>query len=130
MYSVSNEPSAFFKNSSRFYSYFYDGRNNDIVKCVIDVFLQTDTTRFKTVLYMNVKSYENYEDCENTYLGYMEHYDVLTTIILKNQATPVEKIIINILASFMDSNKKMGLMSGVSFRPFMPIALKMGIIKF
>lgn len=32
---------------------------------------------------------------------------------------------INILASFLDSDKKWGLMTGVSFRPFMPIALKM-----
>lgn len=125
VYSDNYEPSSFFRNSSRFYSYFYDGRNNRIVRCVIDVFPQKETPHFKTILYMNVKSYENYEDCENTYLGYMEHYDVLTSIILKNQATPVEKININILASFMDSNKKWGLMSGVSFRPFMPIALKM-----
>lgn len=119
------EPSTFFKNSRRFYSYIYDGRSNELVRCVIDVFPQQAPPLFKTVLYMNVKSYDNYEDCENTYWGYMEHYDVITTIVLRNQATPVERIIINILASFMDSKKKWGLMSGVSFRPFMPIALKM-----
>lgn len=119
------QPSAFFKNSRRFYSYIYDGRSNELVRCVIDVFPEQSPPLFKTVLYMNVKDYDNYEDCENTYFGYMEHYDVITTIVLRNQATPVERIIINILASFMDSKKKWGLMSGVSFRPFMPIALKM-----
>ena len=119
------EPSTFFRNSRRLYSYIYDGRSNELVRCVIDVFPEQDPPRFKTVLYMNVKSYDNYEDCENTYWGYMEHYDVITTIVMRNQATPVERIIINILASFMDSKKKWGLMSGVSFRPFMPIALKM-----
>lgn len=122
---LKSEPSAFFRNSTRFYSYFYDGRINGLVRCVIDVFPQQNPPIFKTVLYMNVKSYENYEDCENTYWGYMEHYDVITTIVLRNQATPVERVIINILASFMDSQKKWGLMSGISFRPFMPIALKM-----
>jgi len=120
-----SEPSAFFRNSTRFYSYIYDGRSNELVRCVIDVFPQEDPPIYRTVLYMNVKSYDNYEDCENTYWGYMEHYDVITTIVLRNQATPVERVIINILASFMDSQKKWGLMSGVSFRPFMPIALKM-----
>lgn len=125
IYYANNEPSAFFKNSSRFYSYYYDGRSNGLIKCVMDVFPQSDPPRFKTALYMNVKNYENYEDCENTYWGYMEHYDVITTIILRNQATPIERININILASFMDLRKKWGLMSGVSFRPFMPIALKM-----
>ena len=124
-YSGSSEPSAFFKNSSRFYSYIYDGRNNSLMRCVIDVFPQADPPKFKTVFYMNIKNYSNYEDCENTYWGYMEHYDVLTTMILKNQATPVEKIMINILASFMDSDKKWGLMASVSFRPFMPVASKM-----
>jgi len=124
-YSANTEPSAFFKNSTRFYSYFYDGRNNRLVRCVIDIFPQAEPPRLKTVLYMNVKSYDNYIECENTYWGYIEHYDVLTTFVLRNQATPVERIIINILASFLDSDKKWGLMSGVSFRPFMPIALKM-----
>jgi transcriptional regulator with XRE-family HTH domain len=124
-YSGSSEPSAFFKNSSRFYSYIYDGRNNSLMRCVIDVFPQADQPKFKTVFYMNVKNYSNYEDCENTYWGYMEHYDVLTTMTLINQATPVEKIMINILASFMDSDKKWGLMASVSFRPFMPVASKM-----
>jgi transcriptional regulator with XRE-family HTH domain len=124
-YSGSSEPSAFFKNSSRFYSYIYDGRNNSLMRCVIDVFPQADPPKFKTALYMNVKNYSSYEDCENTYWGYMEHYDVLTTMTLTNQATPVEKIMINILASFLDSDKKWGLMASVSFRPFMPVASKM-----
>ena len=37
----------------------------------------------------------------------------------------MEQISINILASFLDTDEIWGLMSGVSFRPFMPIALKM-----
>lgn len=123
---ISNSiPSAFFQHSSRFYSYFYDGRNKRLVKCVMDIIPISDTSRYKTMLYMNVKDYNYYQDCENTYCGYIEHHEVLTSIILKNQATPVEQITINILASFLDSDRKWGLMSGVSFRPFMPIALKM-----
>lgn len=120
-----NTPSTFFKNATRFYSYIYDGRDNKLVRCVIDILAQPDTNRYKTMLYMNVKDFENYQKCENTYWGYTEHYDTLTTIMLKNQATPLENITINILASFLESEKKWGLMSGVSFRPFMPIALKM-----
>ena len=123
--SGNSTPSAFFKNSTRFYSYFYDGRIKKVVRCVIDILPQADANRYKTILYMNIGSYDNYQDCENTYWGYTEHYDTLTTMVMKNQATPLENISINILASFMTSQKKWGLMSGVSFRPFMPIALKM-----
>lgn len=122
---INDIPSTFFKNSTRFYSYFYDGRNNKLVRCVVDVIAEPDSTRYKTMFYMNVKDFKNYYECENTYWGYTEHYDTLTTILLKNQATPLENITINILASFLESEKKWGLMSGVSFRPFMPIALKM-----
>lgn len=28
-------------------------------------------------MYMNFKDYDNYHTCENTYWGYMEHYDAL-----------------------------------------------------
>lgn len=122
---INDIPSTFFKNSDRFYSYCYDGRNNKLVKSVVDILPQLETNRYKTMLYMNVKDFKNYQECENTYWGYTEHYDTLTTIVLKNQATPLENITINILASFVESNKKWGLWSGVSFRPFMPIALKM-----
>lgn len=122
---VNNIPSTFFKNSTRFYTYYYDGRSNKLGRCVVDILAQPDTNRYKTMLYMNVRDFKDYQECENTYWGYTEHYDTLTTIILKNQATPLENITINILASFLETEKKWGLMSGVSFRPFMPIALKM-----
>lgn len=92
---------------------------------MIDILAQTDTNSYKTMLYMKLKDFNCYQECENTYWGYTEHYDTLTTIILKNQAKPLENMTINILASFLESEKKWGLMSGVSFRPFMPISLKM-----
>lgn len=120
-----NIVNAFFKNSSKFYSYIYDGRSNEIIKCVIDIISHTEDLSYKTVLYMNVKDLDNYQNCENTYYGFTKHYDTLTSMILQNQATPLEQISINILASFLDTDKIWGLMSGVSFRPFMPIALKM-----
>ncbi|MDY4575941.1 MAG: helix-turn-helix transcriptional regulator [Intestinibacter sp.] len=120
-----NIVNAFFRNSSKFYSYIYDGRSNEIIKCVIDIIAHTEDLSYKTMLYMNVKDFDNYQNCENTYYGFTKHYDTLTSMILQNQATPLEQISINILASFLDTDKIWGLMSGVSFRPFMPIALKM-----
>lgn len=122
---IENLPATFFKNSSRFYTYFYDGRINKIVRCVVDMLPEADEAGYKTMLYMNIRDFDHYWQCENSYIGHTEHYDTLTTLILTNQATPLEKLTINILASFLESEQKWGLMSGVSFRPFMPIALKM-----
>ena len=44
---------------------------------------------------------------------------------MRNQDTSMEQIKINILASFLDSDTKWGLFSGISSRPMMPVALKM-----
>ncbi|NMM63373.1 helix-turn-helix transcriptional regulator [Clostridium sp. P21] len=126
---VTGKKPAFFQGSSQFYSYIYDGRANKLIRCVIDVLSKTEENRYKVMLYMNIDSYENYQECENTYGGYIEHYDALTNIILRNQATPMEQIIISMLASFMDSSIKWGLMFGISSRPVMPIAAKMLISK-
>jgi transcriptional regulator with XRE-family HTH domain len=122
-------PSTFFKDSSKYYAYYFDGRNNTICRCVIDIFSKAKGNKYTTMLYMNVPNFEEYQICENTYVGYTEHYDTLTKMVLNNQATSIESINISILASFLESNQKWGLMSGLSFRPFMPIALKILLSK-
>ncbi|MBK5239637.1 helix-turn-helix transcriptional regulator [Clostridium sp.] len=124
-----NEPTGNFKNANRYYTYIFDGRNNQLIKSVIDIVKNEDTSRLHTMLYMNVKDYSEYQNCENTYVGYTEHFDSLTRISLTNQATQVETFTINILASFLESDVKWGLGSGVSFRPFMPISVKMLLSK-
>ncbi|AKN31970.1 XRE family transcriptional regulator [Clostridium carboxidivorans P7] len=126
---IEGKKPAFFQGSSQFYSYIYDGRANKLIRCVMDVLSKTEENRYKVMLYMNIESYENYQECENTYGGYIEHYDALTNIILRNQATPMEQITISMLASFMDSQTKWGLMFGISSRPLMPIAAKMLLSK-
>jgi len=126
---IDGKKPAFFQGASQFYSYIYDGRTNKLIRCVIDVLSETEENSYKVMLYMNIDSYENYQKCENAYWGYIEHYDVLTNIILRNQATPMEQITISVLASFLDSPTKWGLMFGISSRPVMPIAAKMLLSK-
>lgn len=115
----------FFKGLNTFYSYVYDGRSNKLMRCVFDVLAEENTDRFKVMMYMNFESYDNYQRCENTYYGYMEHFDALSNILMTNSDTNMEKVSINILASFLDSDTKWGLFCGVSSRPMMPIAVKM-----
>lgn len=77
------------------------------------------------MMYMNYKTYDHYQDCETTYIGYIEHYDAVTNIMLTNQHSPMEKASAQILASYLDSDMKWGLWNGLSSRPLMPIATKM-----
>lgn len=118
-----------FKNATRYYVYQYDGRNNRVAKSIIDINGELTVDGYQTMMYMNVKDFSRYQDCENTYIGFTSHHDALTTMILKNQSTPIENITINILASFLEPDVKWGLFSGVSFRPLMPVATKLLLSK-
>ena len=116
---------AFFSGLTQFYSYYYDGRVNRIMRCVFDVLLMTEDHRYKIMMYVNFSDYGSYQNCETTYWGYMEHYDAMTNIILTNQDSPMEKANGQILATYMNTDTKWGLFTGLSARPLMPVALKM-----
>ena len=124
----SSEP-VFFNGVSQFYSYLFDGRSNQLIRCVFDILSKTEDNRYKIMMYMNYKDFKNYQKCENTYWGYIEHYDALTNISLTNQDMPMEKASIQILASYLASDTKWGLFNGFSSRPMMPIAIKMLLSK-
>ena len=51
--------------------------------------------------------------------------DAITNVILTNQDSPMEKAHGQILASYMNSDTKWGLFTGLSARPMMPVAIKM-----
>ncbi|MDD2955052.1 MAG: helix-turn-helix transcriptional regulator [Oscillospiraceae bacterium] len=123
--SSTGESPAFFSGLSQFYSYMFDGRNNQLMRCVFDVLSEEEPGRYKAMMYMNFQDFDDYQDCENTYWGYIEHYDALTNIVMTNQDTPMEQIKMSILASFLDANTKWGLFCGISSRPMMPVANKM-----
>lgn len=126
--SSAKEPSFFF-GASQFFSYLYDGRSGSLTRCVFDVLSETEDRQYRIMMYMNFRDYRNYQKCENTYWGYMEHYDAITNIQLTNQDMPMEKASIKILASSLNSDTKWGLFTGFSTRPMMPIAIKMLLSK-
>jgi transcriptional regulator with XRE-family HTH domain len=116
---------AFFQNLTRFYCYYFDGRNGKLIRSAFDVFSRTGVNQCKIAMYMNFKDLTHYQQAENTYWGYMEHFDSMTLIELTNQNNPMEKASIQILASFLDAETKWALWNGVSSRPLMPVAAKM-----
>lgn len=123
---LNNEISpTFFEGISQFYAYVFDGRSNKLIRCVFDILNEISKNKYKVIMYMNFKTFEDYHICENTYCGVIEHYDTLTNILLENQDTSLEKVNISILASFLNSDTKWGLFFGISSRPMMPVATKM-----
>lgn len=114
----------FFKEDSKIYSYYYDGRNSKIVKSLIEISGGEDED-CRVSMYMNISDYDFPYICENTYYGNIEHFDSITRINLVNKYTDLEKPNISILSPFVDSEIRWGLWSGISIRPIMPAAIKM-----
>lgn len=115
----------FFSGLSQFYSYYYDGRSNRIVPCVFDVLLMSEEHRYKIMMYANFTDFANYQNCETTYWGYMDHYDAVTNIVLTNQDSPIEQANIQVVATYMSGDIRWGLFVALSARPLMPVAVKM-----
>lgn len=116
---------SFFHGISKIYSYIFDGRSSQLIRCRFDILSESGSPEYKVMLYMNFLDHDRYKNCENTYRGYIEHFDALTNIQLTNQDSPMEKASVQILASYLSSETKWGLFNGFSSRPMMPIAAKM-----
>lgn len=108
------------------YAYFWDNRSNKLNRSVLKIESQSPEMQndFSAKLYMNVSDLEHYTICENTYVGTLHFYQMLIVINLTHRDTPLEHSMIQILENFT-SDAKWGLWSGLSFRPLMPVALKM-----
>lgn len=115
----------FFQDIDTIYSYYYDGRSDELIRCIMEISNYSKNNKKKVYFYMNFKNYDMYHDCENRYEGYIEHYHALTNIELVNLDTGMERSNIKILATFLDTNLRWGLYNGFSFRPMMPVSLKM-----
>lgn len=120
---------AFFAGRSLLYMYYFDGRNNSLSRSVIELGEKQADNAYTASLYMTCPDLKNYHRCENTYTGYIVHYDALTRLVFDNRDTPMEQYVINVLASYLDAPYKWTLNYGLSSRPFMPIALKSLITK-
>lgn len=119
----------FFRNLNRFYMYYYDGRINQIIPCVLDIISKQDENSYNIMMYMNVNDYEKYHICENTYSGQIFHFDALSSIVMQNEEMFMEKYQISIPAPYLNTPEKMALAYGVSSRPLMPNAAKVLISK-
>lgn len=115
----------FFTNLPRFFSYVFDGRTNRIMRCVFDVGGRIHTQKYQLRMYMNFTDYDSYQNCETTYEGSIEHFDVITTILLTNEESPAESALAQILAPYASAETKWGLFQALSSRPLMPVSTKM-----
>lgn len=120
---------AFFQNLNQFYLYYYDGRKKQVCRCVADIGDKTDTSVFQANMYMNIRDYQHYRLCENTYTGHIYHYDSISCILLQNVEMAMEQYQISIPHPYMNAPVKWGLAYGISSRPLMPTSTKVLVSK-
>lgn len=99
---------AFFRGVDRLYMYYFDGRNNSLVRSVIDIRAKTGANAYDIALYMNFQDYQQYRNCENTYLGTLSHYDALSNIVTHNQDTEMDVYLLCLPASYLNAGTKWG----------------------
>ena len=119
----------FFSGLTQFYGYEFDGRDNNLIRCVFDVLAKIDENKYNVRMYMNFSDFSQYQNCETSYYGYVEHFDALTNFSLTNQDSNMETASLKVLASYLDAPTKWGLWTAVSSRPLMPISMKMLLSK-
>ena len=120
---------AFFTNLSHFYMYYFDGRTNQVNRCVIDVASKIGTGVDHVHMYMNVKDFQHYTLCENLYEGTMTHYDALSLLVLQNQDMEMDHYQIGVPSPYMNAPVKWALSFGISSRPLMPTSTKVLLSK-
>lgn len=116
-----------FFSDRKLYVYFWDARNNTLNTSILKIGNQYEAApnTFNATLYMNINNSNQPYLCENTYIGKIEFHHVLINLTLRHRDTPIENAMIHILDNFTATSTKWGMWSGVSFRPFMPVAVKM-----
>lgn len=120
---------AFFRGVDRLYMYYFDGRNNSLVRSVIDIRAKSGPRAYDVALYMNFQDYNQYQNCENTYLGTLSHYDALSNIVTRNRDTEMDIYLVSVPASYLNAETKWGQDFGISCRPIMPTSNKVFLSK-
>jgi len=126
---TSDDVPAFFRGFNRFYLYFYDGRDNSVVRSILDIRNQVGPGVYDAMLYMNFADYDHYRNCEITYTGTLSHFDAISNLVVQNPDSAMDIYLISIPSTYLNAESKWGQDFGISGRPIMPTSNKVFISK-
>lgn len=106
------------------YMYSYDGRSKRIFKSVLERYRMDDPTKLEINLFYDVQDITNWGDCNALYAGYLKRYEFIENYTLQNQNNPTERVLINCINSLGRTHKKIGLLSGLSYKTMLPVSMK------
>ena len=109
---------------SRMYMYFYDGRRSRFVRSVIEIGSSVENGVYRANLYSDLEDYSNCYQCKFLYHGTMRRYDTFTNFNFENQNNKVEKVFLYAINSFSHNGRMIGMFSGLSTQPILPVSFK------
>lgn len=109
------------------YMYSYDGRSRRVLLSVLEHYQTPDPSYQKVNLFYDVTDAENWGKCKALYAGYNKKYEFIENYTLQNQNNPTEQVLISCLNSLGSTSKKTGLLSGLSYKTMLPVAIKVMI---
>ncbi len=118
-------PSGFFSRVSRYYVYYYLNKSNDtilLVQSILDVF--HDQAEPSSIMYVNLNDFNTPNRCRLLYYGDIHYSDSFANLVLQNQDNDSERIFFYILNTFGQETITTGMLSGISSKYMVPIAIK------
>lgn len=112
------------------YMYSYDGRSRRVLRSVLEHYQTPDPSYQNVNLFYDVTDTDNWGKCKALYAGYNKKYEFIENYSLLNQNNPTEQVLISCLNSLGRTNKKTGLLSGLSYKTMLPVAIKVMISPF
>lgn len=111
----------------RQYMYAYDGRTKKVLKSVIERYKLEGSEEKGIQMFYDVKDVQNPGECKALYAGIHKKYEFIENYILQNQNNPIEHTSICCINSLSRTNRKMGMIAGLSYKTMLPITMKIMI---
>lgn len=109
------------------YMYSYDGRKKQILKSVIERYVIPDSGQIGIQLFYDVNDIENPGECKALYAGFSRKYEFIENYTLQNQNNPTEQVLICCINNLGRTNRKIGMLTGLSYKTMLPVAIKIMI---
>ena len=107
---------------NRTYVYFFDGRVRKIIRNILEV--DRGGQMPAATLYYDLASFDRPESCRNLYYGKAEFFDTVSNFLFESQSNHSERVTLTALNPFDRSTEVLGMLSGMSRYPMLPISIK------
>lgn len=108
----------------RQYMYSYDGRSRRILKSVIERYQMEDMEQRRVQLFYDVRDVRSPGECKALYAGINRKYEFIENYTLQNQNNSTEQVLICCINNLGCTNRKMGMLTGLSYKTMLPVAIK------